>query len=417
MADFVPMPQMGISEESAVLSSWKVKVGDAVKTNDVLFELETGKSSFEEVAKRDGVVLALLCAAGDEIAVGANVCVIGDAGEKFSPAPNVASSSAASVAATPVERKTAATAPAATTTATTKATGAVSPRARRVAEAAGVDLADATPTGPGGRVIERDVRTLAASGPSPRTASAKKSVASANVSPIVGDYDDKPLSKIRKVIAENMYRSLHEMAQLTLNTSFDATAVLAFRKSAKAMPQLGCDSVTINDLLVFALSRTLVAFPDINAHFLDTSIRRFAHANIAVAVDTPRGLMVPVIRECDTLSLQDVSTTTKQLAAGCREGNIAPDLLTGGSFTVSNLGAAGIESFTPVINPPQVAILGVNTIVWRLRDKNGTMEHYPSIPLSLTFDHRAIDGAPAAKFLQSLVTNLENIAVLLACGG
>lgn len=403
MADCVPMPQMGISEESAVLSAWRVKVGDAVKVNDVLFELETGKSSFEEVAKRDGVVLAVLCAEGDEVAVGASVCVIGNTGENFESAiPAATLTNTASVVASPVERTTTAAPMATIATTTSTVTGAVSPRARRVAAAAGVDPADATPTGPGGRVLERDVRTLAANGPTMVALS----------SPMVGDFDDKPLSKIRKVIAENMHRSLQEMAQLTLNTSFDATAILAFRKSAKTMPHLGWESVTLNDLVVFVLSRTLVAFPDINAHFLGASIRRFAHAHVAVAVDTPRGLMVPVLRNCDTQTLREISTTTKRLAAQCRDGNIAPDLLTGGSFTVSNLGAAGIESFTPVINPPQVAILGVNTIVWRLRDKDGAIEHYPSIPLSLTFDHRAIDGAPAAKFLQSLVANLENVALL-----
>ena len=151
-----------------------------------------------------------------------------------------------------------------------------------------------------------------------------------------------------------------------------------------------------------------------NAHFLDDTIRRFQGVNLAVAVDIPAGLVVPVIRNADKLSLLEISNEMKRLAAACQDGSIAPELLTGGSFTVSNLGNLGIESFTPIINPPQVGILGVDTITLRpRRADNGTVGFYDCMTLSLTYDHRAVDGAPASRFLQALCQNLETFQSLL----
>ena len=174
--------------------------------------------------------------------------------------------------------------------------------------------------------------------------------------------------------------------------------------------------ITLGDIVLYAVSRTLLNHPDLNANMLDdNSIRHFKHVNLGVAVDTPRGLMVPTIFAADTMSLLEISKAVKELAAECRDGAISPDKLSGGSFTVSNLGNMGVESFTPVINPPQTGILGVCGTTDRVRKgANGEIVIYPAMGLSLTYDHRAVDGTPAAKFQKELGNNLENFTALLA---
>jgi pyruvate dehydrogenase E2 component (dihydrolipoamide acetyltransferase) len=222
-------------------------------------------------------------------------------------------------------------------------------------------------------------------------------------------------SGIRRAISKSMTTSLHTMAQLTHTTSFDATAILNYRKVLKAAGGEYA-GITIGDIILYAVSRTLLNHPDLNANMLDdNNIRLFNHVNLGVAVDTPRGLMVPTIFHADEMSLLEISKAVKELAAECREGNINPDKLSGGSFTVSNLGNMGVESFTPVINPPQTGILGVCGTTDRVRKgKDGGIEIYPAMGLCLTYDHRAVDGTPAAKFQQELGKNLEQFTTLLA---
>ena len=178
--------------------------------------------------------------------------------------------------------------------------------------------------------------------------------------------------------------------------------------------QLGYSNITINDIILFAVAKTLPEFRALNAHFYEDKMVYFNHVNLGVAVDTPRGLMVPTIFRADLLSLNELSKQAKQLISDAQNGSVNPDLLTGASFTVTNLGSLGIESFTPVINPPQTGILGVDCTQTKIKTVNGQIVPYQAMGLSLTFDHRALDGAPAAKFLQALKTNLENFTVLLA---
>jgi len=165
---------------------------------------------------------------------------------------------------------------------------------------------------------------------------------------------------------------------------------------------------------LYAVSRTLLNHKELNAHFMDDKMLLFNTVNLGVAVDTERGLMVPTIFNAERKSLNEISKEAKVLISECQKGTINPDLLKGGSFTVTNLGTLDIESFTPVLNPPQTGILGVNTIVQRVKEVNGEYVYYPAMGLSLTFDHRALDGAPAARFLKELKTNLENFTVMLA---
>jgi pyruvate dehydrogenase E2 component (dihydrolipoamide acetyltransferase) len=283
----------------------------------------------------------------------------------------------------------------------------VSPRAAKLAQAHGIDPTMATGTGPNGRIIERDVQKLIAQGVPAKAAA----VAAAPET----EYEDIKFSGIRRAISKSMHTSLSTMAQLTHNTSFDATCILNYRKALKAAGGEYA-GITLGDIILYAVSRTLKNHPDLNANMLDdNSIRRFNHVNLGVAVDTPRGLMVPTIFHADEMSLLEISKAVKELAAECRDGAINPDKLSGGSFTVSNLGNLGVESFTPVINPPQTGILGVCGTTDRVRKAaDGSIEIYPAMGLSLTYDHRAVDGTPAARFQQELGKNLEQFTTLLA---
>ena len=401
-AQAVIMPKAGITVESCIIGEWLKQVGDDVKIGDILFTYETDKASFECESTAEGKLLAIFFEEGEEVPCMENVCAVGPEGEptdclKPGAAPVVVEEAAVAAPAA---------AEAAAPVAQIVPGAPVSPRAAKLAKAAGVDASLAVGTGPEGRIIERDVQKLIAEGvPAAAKAAACDGPA----------YEDVKFSGIRRAISKSMHTSLSTMAQLTHNTSFDATNILAYRKMLKAA---GGDyaGITLGDIILYAVSRTLLNHPDLNANMLDdNSIRLFKHVNLGVAVDTPRGLMVPTIVGADQMSLLEISKAVKELAAECRDGAINPDKLSGGSFTVSNLGNMGVESFTPVINPPQTGILGVCGTIDRVRKgADGSIEIYPAMGLSLTYDHRAVDGTPAAKFQKELCSNLENFTTLLA---
>lgn len=422
MATPIIMPRQGQSVESCIITKWHKRAGDAVNEGDVIFSYETDKAAFDEEAKASGTLLAVFFEEGDDVPVLTNVCAVGAEGEDYSAfAPESASvgAAAAAPAAPAATAPAAVTAPATSTPSTTATSGElfVSPRARNLAEKIGLDPKAATPTGPNGRVIERDIQALAASGhgaiaPEP-TAPVSASAAKA---PDAAEYVDVPLTGVRKAIARSMSASLSTIPQLTHNLAFDATNILAYRALLKEKGEaMGLSGVTLGDIVLYAVSRTLLNHPDLNAHYLDTGIRQFKDVHLAFACDTPRGLLVPTIFGASRMSLKEISEAVKDLAAQAQTGKISPELLSGASFTVSNLGAFGIESFTPVINPPQTGILGVNTLMDRVRKKkDGSIEIYKAMGLSLTYDHRAVDGAPASRFLAELKQNLENFSMMLA---
>jgi pyruvate dehydrogenase E2 component (dihydrolipoamide acetyltransferase) len=220
---------------------------------------------------------------------------------------------------------------------------------------------------------------------------------------------------IRKVIAARMLNSLQTTAQLTLNASTDARALLAYRQRLKDSSEaLGLQKVNINDLILFAVSRTLPHYPDLNATFSDDTISQYKNVHLGFAVDTPRGLMVPVIRRADALSLRQMAQEAKRLASACLDGTITADEMSSGTFTVTNLGSFGIESFTPVLNPPQVAILGVGNINLKPVEVEGEVQFIPHLGLSLTINHQVVDGAPAARFLQAFSQGVAQLELLLA---
>ncbi len=434
MANIVIMPRQGQSVESCIITAWQKKVGDAVNEGDILFSYETDKSAFDEPSQFSGVLLRTFANEGDVVDCLAPVCVIGAEGEDISSlVPGDAKEAApAKEEAAPAKEEAPAdkTAPAPESTKVEGDRLRISPRAKNLALKTGVDMTAVTPTGPHGRIIERDINAALDAGKIATTSAvsdflhgiapekkdeaepAPAASAPAAQSADTYAYEEIPMSNVRRVIAKSMHASLSEMAQLTLNASFDATRLLAYRKLLKEKgEEMGLSKVTINDMVLYAVGRILPKFPDINANLVDGKIRRFAHANVGCAVDTDRGLLVPVITCAEKKSLAEVSADAKRLAAGAREGKLSPDEMSGGSFTVTNLGSLGVESFTPVINPPQTAILGVCCTTNRLR-ADGTV--YPAMCLSLTFDHRAVDGAPAAKFLHELCAALESFDLLLA---
>lgn len=455
MATVVIMPKQGQSVESCILTEMKKKKGDAVAAGDILFSYETDKASFEEEAKISGTVLEIFFSDGDEIPVLTNVMVIGNPGEPtemFRPGsegrdqpadtpsgatlPSPSSTPAAAVLRQPSDASAATFAPAANSqsTAVDAAISPVSPRAKVLAGKNAIQAETLAGTGPHGRVIERDVQAAIAAAPKttplakaviketggalPETGSGLAgAVKGADIgvkNPIyASDSVVKPLTNMRKIIAKSMHASLQNSAQLTHHLGADARNIMALRKKAKKAMQDGYPAdVTINDFVCFAVIKALKKFPQANAHFLGDSVRLFSKVHLGLAVDTERGLMVPTVRNADDLSVQGLSSQLKEVANACKKGSIAPDLLSpeAASFTVSNLGNYGVEMFTPVINLPQVAILGVNTIVPRPKNfGDGVYGFAPYMGLSLTYDHRALDGGEATRFLKQIAVEIENL--------
>lgn len=225
------------------------------------------------------------------------------------------------------------------------------------------------------------------------------------------EFTDVKLSSVRKSIGKAMRVSLATMAQLTHHFSFDAARMLGLRKELKENEGAEESGITLNDMMLFAVSRILPCHRELNAHFLEDRIRIFSAVNLGFAVNTERGLLVPTIYHADRKSLLEISREANRLAKAAQTGRIDTDLMKNATFTVSNLGTIGVEFFTPVINPPQTAILGVGSIVWRVKEEDGGFSHYPAMGLSLTYDHRAVDGVPAARFSMDLVKTLEEFNI------
>jgi pyruvate dehydrogenase E2 component (dihydrolipoamide acetyltransferase) len=446
MVTQILLPKQGNTVESCLILSWKKKSGEAVTKGEVLCEVETDKAVYEVVSPSDGTLLDTFVKEGDDVPVLTTIGVIGNAGDTFSeylpggkqkggvedsalaPAQPPASTRAPEAeSGLPVERQG------------TAASG-ISPRARSLLTRVKVNLDEVQGSGPGGRIIERDILaaaknvepfTLAARDQSqPHTRIAEQGtgiggrVTTADLKanrivpsslPSGGDVEIVPLKGIRKIIADRMLESLRNSAQLTLQSSADATSLLALRSQFKRS-SVGEDfrAVTITDLVHFAVVKTLLAQPAMNSLLIDNRIEQHRRVHLSFAVDTPRGLVVPVIRNAQDLSLLALSAEAKRLAAASESGKIDPAELSGGTFTVTNLGGLGIESFTPVLNLPQVGILGVNTIAPKIIDRGKGIEYVPHISFSLTIDHRVIDGAVGARFLQKLAANIAEMNLILA---
>ena len=402
-AQAVIMPKEGITVESCIIGEWKKNVGDAVAVGDVLFTYETDKAEFECPSTAAGTLLAKFFEDGDEVPCLVNVCAVGNPGDAYEFLKPGAEAPAPAAEAPAAEAPAAAAAPAAPKAELT----AISPRAMAKAVANNVNPALATGTGPKGRIIERDIDKLIASG-----------AAAAYAAPAAAEetaFEDVKFGPVRKATAKSMTKSLSTMAQLTQQYSFDASQIQAYRAMLKPM-DAPMGKISLNDMVMFAVAKTIKSCPDLNANMVeDNVIRHFSHVNLGFACDTPRGLLVPTIFHADEMSLLELSMEAKRLAAAARDGSLSPDEMTGATFTVTNIGSFGCEAFTPVVNPPQIGILGVCNIQTKIKSaKYGMIETYPAMGLSLTFDHRALDGAPAARYMSELCKSLESFMTLMA---
>lgn len=445
MANAIIMPRQGQSVESCIISSWNKNEGDPIKKGDILFSYETDKAAFECESEYEGVLLKRLYGDGDEVPVLKVVAVVGQPGESVAqfidqPVDEVRPASAEKAEASVVTSITPDTVHSGDQlgTAVGSASIKVSPRARQRAQSLGISIGNIIGSGPYGRIIEADI-LAAAEKRSPATPLAKAIAAEGGQfmpehgtgignrvttndllreAPVSGEESEiRKLSNMRKIIAAKMHESLQNSAQLTHHTSADARKMLELRSKAKTAYEKGLsENITINDLVCFAVIRALKKHPMANCHFLGDSIRVFKPVHLGLAVDTERGLMVPVVKNADSLSIQELARQLKEVANSCKKGNVNPELLASdaATFSVSNLGAYGVELFTPVINLPQVGILGVNTIISRPADLgNGVFGFAPYIGLSLTYDHRALDGAPASAFLREIRLEIENLDVVI----
>ncbi len=462
MATAVVMPKLGNTVETSIIASWKKKKGDQIAEGEALCEIETDKATIDVESPASGTLLELFFKEGDEVPVMTNIAAIGEPGENVdnlwpataqkpsgaqqAEAPSGASTNESQVAAASNGRDSTIDARTIPGEIRIDEKAGISPRARHLAQSKGLDVGGIQGTGPGGRIIERDVEAALTARPkmtplaksmlsrgefvAPPQGSglggritSKDLIAAAPATPEQGpqahiaadEVTVIPVKGTRKIIATRMLNSMQTTAQLTMNASADARALLDYRKRLKASPApLGLQDVTINDLLLFVVSRTLLQYPDLNALFADETIRQYKTVHLGFAVDTPRGLIVPVIRNASALSLKELSQSAKRLAAACQDGSVSPDDLSGGTFTVTNLGNLGIESFTPILNPPQVAILGVGNVNLKPVDVDGEVAFIAHLGLSLTINHQVVDGAPGARFLQALSKNLSDLEILLA---
>ena len=400
------MPKQGQSVETCIITRWFKRKGERVSVGDILFSYETDKASFDLESPVEGTLLDVYFGDGAEVPVLVNVAVIGKSGEttdSFSPTalPSIAS-------------KTVIASSASEALGSLKAINAVqtqpdhdnktriSPRAKRIAENKGLDYNNLQGSGPNGRIIARDIEKAHF-----EDASVVNSIQTQET-----EYTEQPLSNVRKIIAKAMQSSLQNSAQLTHHMSADVRSLLEARQKIK--DKLSTDKsqqdITLNDMICWCVIKALEKFPEANSHFLTDSIKTFHKVHLGLAVDTSRGLMVPALINASDMDLAKLSKELKSIAEACKKGSINPELIqsTAATFTVSNLGNYGVEMFTPIINLPQVAILGVCTIINRpVNIGNNILGFVPYIGLSLTYDHRAIDGGPATLFLREIKEQIE----------
>lgn len=455
MAIEVVMPKWGLTMKEGKISRWFKAEGDSVKKGEPLFEVETSKITNSVEAPADGVLFQIVVPAGETVPVRTVVAVLAQPGEQperreavvRADAGKAAESSATAVGggdpkdgkfvpASPVARRLAkelgidlarvsGTGPGGRVTEQDvrdfQESGAgaldVSPTAKALAEEAGIDLATIRGTGKGGRITKADV--LQAMNP----ALQKPAGAAEQVSPAVAAWPDLttpgagiiPLQGMRKVIAENMLLSLRQSAQLTVFVEIDATELTAFRDRLRAKYSRQNDlKISYTDIIALAVCRALRDFPIMNSWLTEEGILIHDQVHLGIAVALPDGLIVPNVKNAQQKSIRQLATEIRALAGKARDGKLTMDEIQGGTFTITNVSMLGVDGFTPILNPPETAILGVGRAVDKPAVHRGEISVRTMMTLSLTFDHRVTDGAPAMRFLRTLADYLEEPAMMLA---
>jgi pyruvate dehydrogenase E2 component (dihydrolipoamide acetyltransferase) len=407
MAIAVIMPKQGQSVETCIITKWFKNKGESVSAGDILFSYETDKAAFDLESPAEGILLDVFFTEGAEVPVLVNVAVIGKAGEatdSFNPGHSALSGAINDVNSVNAVKAAEVVEAQYRNEVFPASDGKIriSPRAKRMAADKKLNYSSLQGSGPNGRIITEDI-IKALSG---------VTVNKITVNTGEAEYTEQPLTNVRKLIARAMHASLQNSAQLTHHMSADVRYLLEARQKIKNKLSSGKNQqdITLNDMVCWCVIRALEKFPEANSHFLDDRIKTFHKVHLGIAVDTPRGLMVPAVKNASDMDLTGLSKELKSAADACKKGSISPELIqsTAATFTVSNLGNYGVEMFTPVINLPQAGILGVCTIINRPADMgNNIFGFVPYIGLSLTYDHRAIDGGPATLFLKEIKEQIE----------
>jgi pyruvate dehydrogenase E2 component (dihydrolipoamide acetyltransferase) len=432
MAHAILMPKPGQMTEECTVIAWHKKEGDPVAKGDVLFEIETDKSTMEVESFDNGVLLRIIAAEGAVVPVNTVCAYVGQPGEAIpESAPVAAGVPAAAPTAAPVTAPAAipavvpapaGVAPTLTPAGATSAAAAtpssapdgrlrISPRASRAAAEAGIDPRTIAGTGPGGRITERDVvaALAAAAGPVPpvvaRAAGAAPAPTPLPVAPVEGEDESRPLTRMRRVIAERLTASWTSTPHFTVTVAADVTGLFALRSELKATGT----NLTVTDFVLSATAQTLAEFPDVNARTDGVSVWPRRRVLLGVAVSLPGGLVVPVIRDADRLSLGELHDRAIELAAKAREGTLPADDMTGSTFTVSNLGMFGVEEFSAIINPGEAAILAVSSAIPTAVAIGDGLAVRTLMKLTLSADHRLVDGEMGARFLGAIRRRLEDV--------
>jgi pyruvate dehydrogenase E2 component (dihydrolipoamide acetyltransferase) len=432
MAYEVIMPKAGMAMETGKIVKWLKNEGDVIETGEPLLEIETDKVNMEVEAMNSGTLLKILAFEGDEIPVVDTIGYIGQVGETF---PDIKGSEIKQ-AVVQYEEKTQIQTQQIDVLEKSGEKIAATPSAKRIAKAMGIDLSLVKPSGSRGQIKANDVETTNVSAKATPLAKAMASQMGIDIRSISGSgyankvtkmdvlektasvvpiFDEDKIvshSAMRKVIARRMMQSHTEIPNVTQSCIADVTQLFAVRKEMNVKRE--DDKISINDIIIMAVAKTLIEQPHINVSYTQDALILRKRVNVGMAVALPEGLIVPVIKDADSLSLGGISTEAKKLVTKAKQGKLSPDEYSGGTFTISNLGMMGVTSFTPIINQPESAILGICAVQQKLEmDDNGNIEKRMKMGLSLTYDHRCIDGAQAAIFSNRIVELLENPILIL----
>ncbi|MGJ8634262.1 MAG: dihydrolipoamide acetyltransferase family protein [Luteolibacter sp.] len=431
----IEMPKLSDTMTEGTLIKWHKQVGDEVEIGDILAEVETDKATMEMEAFDEGTITEILIQEGDKAPIGSVLAVLdGDAGAESAPAPEAA---AAPAAAEPAPQEAAPAQPVAAPQSADGSRVKSSPLARKIAGELGVDLSAVSGTGPASRIVKADVEKAASGAPAqkssqasaaaglaaaakskfvPAPASSAPAPAAAAIMPAAKEGDERvELSTMRKVIASRLLTSKTTIPHFYLHVEVDAAPLMALRKQVNDQAEkTHGNKYSVNDFILKAAINAAEAVPAVNASFAGDHIVKFKHVGLSVAIAVEDGLVTPVIKEAESKSLLAISRAVKDFAARAKEGKLKPNEYDGGTITVSNLGAWGIDSFDAIVNPPQAAILSVGAAVKKpVVDKNGELAVGLRMNIGLSADHRVVDGAVAAAYISEVKKLVENPALML----